>query len=463
MPMIKDDRVAFSLKIVSADAEVKGLEVAKVALVKQQSIIQKLDTANKNLFDPSNALVNAYQAELAVLTGVVCSITLEQDILDAAAKKIQNHYFPNDLSTVVPSLTSLRNVWPRVQPFALTYAIGKNYVEVYPGSTQKESDLITSILTLISSASAFTDIEKTSGQKVASAGGTCSILTYTTQSTCEAATPTPGVWTPGIATIVTYPEVQTLANNLTSAVNALKSFLTSEALLIPIDLTQQTYNDAARNNINNVILPALNTWLAYLDTMNVPGTTSAIQFPTYDSNLLAPTKLHSAQLAALQAALNSRSTFQSTRINQIAAVLGNITQDINTGEIASKSGLYGKRYGFLLLRLNALGGSLTQLNSLQIASGAQDSIKANTIATKATYFGILPTSLFKANASGSTIIHVVDPSFLTVGDQVFIYAETQEELIRGVKAISGDMVTLSDSVPAKYTTSIKTRIYKDLT
>lgn len=463
MAMTKDDRVAFSLKIVSADAEVKGLEAAKVALVTQQGVIQKLDTANKNLFDPSNLVINSYQAELAALTSIVRSVIVEQDILDAAAKKIQNHFFPNDLSAVVPSLSSLRNVWPRVQPFALTFAIGKNYFEVYPGTTQKEGDLIAPVLSLISSASIFTDIQKTSGQQVSTVGGTCSLLLYTTQATCIAATPTPGVWTPGIDTIVAYPEVQTLATNLTAAVNALKTFLLAEVALIPVDPKQQTDNDAARDNINNVILPALNTWLAYQDIKNVPNTVTPIQFPTYNPALLAPTKLHSTELAALQAAISSRSSFVTTRTGQIQVVLGNISQDINTGEITSQSGLYGKRYGFLLLRLNALGGSLTQLTSLQTASGAQDAIKANTLATKATYFSILPTSLLKANAAGSNVIHVVDPSFLAVGDQVFVFAETQEELTRGVKAIAGQMVTLSDVVPAKYTTSIKARIYKDLT
>ena len=462
MPMIKDDRVAFSLKIVNADAEVKGLEAAKASLLIQQGVIQKLDTANKNLFDPVNVLVNAYQAELASLTGIVRSVTLEQDIIDSAAKKIQNHYFPNDLSATVPSLSSLRNIWPRVQPFALTYGIGKNYVEVYPGTTQQESDLIAPVLALISSASSFSDIEKTSGQKVVTSG-TCSLPSYTTQATCEGATPSPGVWTSGPASIVTYPEVQTLATNLTSAVTALQAFLTSELALIPNDLAQQTDNNAARNDISNVILPALSAWLAYLDIRNVPNTVTAAQFPTYDSNLLAPTKLHSTQLSSLQAALATRSSFLSTRVGQISAVLGSIVQDINTGEITSKSGLYGKRYSFLLLRLNALGGSLTQLNSLQTASGAQNSIKSNTIATKATYFSIVPTTLLRANASGSPIVHVVDPSFLTVGDQVFVYAETQEELVRGIKAIYGNMITLSDSVPAKYTTSLRARIYRDLT
>jgi len=460
--MTKDDRVAFSLKIVSADAEAKGLDAAKASLLVQQAGIQKLDTANKNLFDPVNSLASAYQAELATLDGVIRSTTSEQDIVDAANKKIQNHFFPNDTSISVPDLSPFHNVWPRVQPFALSYSIGKNYVQVFPGSTTKESDKISVVTALISSASSFSDIQKTSGQKVSTVGGSCSLPSYTTQATCEAATPTPGVWTPGVATIVSYPEVQTLATALAAAVNDLKAFLLAELALIPSDPNNTAQNQAAKDDINNNILSALNAWLGYLDIKNVPNTVTASQFPTYDPSLLAPTKLHSAELSALSAALAARSTFQSIRISQLATVLGTISQDVNTGEIISKSGLYGKRYGFMLLRLNALGGSLTQLAGLMVASGAQNSIKQNTLATKATYMSILPTTLLKANASSTNIVHVVDASFLAVGNIVFVYAEGQEELTRGISAISGDMLTLSDVVPIKYTTSTKARIYKEL-
>lgn len=463
MSLAQADRIALSLKIVSADTEVAGLDAAKASLTTQQTVVQNLDSANKNLFDPTNLLVNAYQSELASLDGQVRSVTVEQDIQDSAAKKIQNHFFPNDTTISVPSLSPFRNVWPRVQPFALSYAIGKNYTQVFPGTTTKEPDLISTTLSLISSASANLDIENTSGQHVTTGAGTCSLPEFTTQSTCEAATPTPGVWTPGIPAIVSYPAVITLKSNLVSAVNTLIIFLNSELALIPTDPANQSQNNAAKNDISNIILPALNAWLANPDFQPVPGSVTPATFNSYDSSLLAPTKLHSTQINALQSALTARQTFVATRTNQLSTVLGTIDQNVDTGALNSSSGLYGKRYGFLLLRLNALGGSLTQLTGLQTATGAQDSIKANTIATKATYQSILPTSMLKANASGSTIIHLVDPSFVSQGDTVYVYAENQDELQRGVASVQGDMITLNDIIPAKYVTASKARLYKDLT
>lgn len=462
MAIPKDDRIAFSLKIVSADSEARGLDAAKASILVEATKLQKLDTANKNLFIPVNSLVDAYQAELQVLNGITRTSITEQDILDSGAKKVQNHFFPNDLSITVPSLSGSHNVWTKVKPFAITFGIGKTYVETYPGTVTKESDKIQPILTLISSATANLDIENTSGQHVDPGTGHCSLPSYTSQATCEAATPTPGVWTPGIPTIVSFPAAITLKSNLVTAVNDLVTFLNTELSLIPVDPDNIAQNDAARNDISNVILVALNSWLAQPDFNPVPFGTTPLQFPTYDSNLLAPTKLHSSQLAALQTALNTRLSFVSTRTGQVDTALGNISQDLNTGD-STGSGLYFKRYNFMVLRLNALGGSLTQLQGLQTATGAQDSIKANILSTRDIYKTILPTSKLKANANGSSTIHLEDPSFIAPGDTVYVFAENQEELQRAVKSIAGDMVILNDVIPAKYTTSSKARLYKDLT
>jgi hypothetical protein len=455
----QDDRLAFSLKIVTADTEVKALDQARAQLQVEVEKIQKLDTANKNLFDPVNSLVNGYQSERAMLSGVTRTTFAEQDIQDAAYKKPRNAFFPNDINTSVPSLAGTQNIWTQVAPFALNTALGKTYSQAYPGSTQKEQDLIDAVQALITAAAAYADIEKTSGQKVSVVGGSCSNPTYTTQITC---TSNGGTWTPGVSTIVAYPEVIQLATDMTAAVNALKAFITSELAAIPTDpnTSNQALNDAAKNDINNVILPALNAWLGYVDYQNVPGSVTPIQFPSYDPSLLAPTKLHSTQLTALQSALSARVSYISTRLGEIDTILGTINQNLTDGTVTG-SGLYFKRYGLVSLRLNALGGSLIQLVGMTTASGAQQSIKQSIVNNKATYLLVLPTSGFKANANGTNMISVLDPSLFQVGDTVWIYADKQEEIVRAIKAIDGDRITLNSEVPAKYRASDKARIYKE--
>lgn len=462
MPLSQDDRIAFSSKIVSADADIAGLEQAKVYLLKQTDKVQKLDTANKNLFDPVNTLVNQYQSELEKLDGVVRSTFLEQDIQDSANSRMRNYFFPNDTNVVVPSLSSVFNVWSKAKPFALTYAIGKNYQEVYPSSTTKEADLINSVLAIISSASSYMDIELTAGQNCVSTGS-CSLPQYTTQLTC---TSNLGVWTPGPDSIVTYPAVHTLRDSLVTAVNSLVSFVNTELTTIVTtdkNTANQTQNNAAISNINTVILPAINTWLAYSDFNTSHGQTTCVGFYSYDANLLAPTKLHSTQLTTLQTALNNRISYIATRVGQVNAILGSISQNLSTGNITSESGLYGIRYDYLTLRLDSLNGSLIELVGYQTSTSAQDDIKSSTLSNKAIYFSIVPTTALKNSGNGSSTINVQNASFLNPGDQVFLYAEGQTELLRAVKSVTGTLVVLNDIVPTKYKTINSLRLYKDLT
>lgn len=439
MPLSQDDRTIFSLKIVSVDTEVAGIESAKVLLQSKIVNIQKLDDANKNLFTPVDTLVQGYQNEYQYIDGNQRTTITEQDILNSANKKFQNHFFPNDPQTAVPSLSASNNVWTQPQPFALTYALGKNYTEDY-GSVSNENSLIATALGYITDAGMYTDIQNTTGQQ-------CTTVMLTD-------------------TIADYPAIHTLKDNLVSAINDLITALTSEvAAIITNDsnTSRQTQNDTAIDYINNTILPALNTWIAYPDFNTAHGETTCSGFNSHNPATLAPTKLHSTELTALQTALNDRSTFLTTRTSQLDTNLGTIVQDVSTGDITSSSGLYGQRYGFLSLRLNSFGGSLIQLVSLENSITAQEQVKTNLLQTKSTYYSILPTSLFQAPASGTPIIHLKDTSFLSVGDLVYIKAEKQNELLRSIKSVNGNTVTLNDSIPAKYRPNEHARLYKDLT
>lgn len=459
MPLAQADRNSFSLFIVNSAAQIAGLLKAKEQLAAEVTKAQKLDDANKNLLDPANAMATAYQSEMNALDGNLRTTVTETNVQDAAKKVLQNYFFPNDTTVTVPDLASAHNIWIQANPFANSYAIGKNYTEGY-GSTPKEGDLITSILGYITAAGAFTDIQNTSGQSCG-ATGTCSLPIYTTQVTCEA---NAGVWTPGPDLIANDPAIQTLKTNIVAAVNSLKTFLLAEvALIVTNDPANQTNNQAAINNINTVIIPALNTWLAYVDFNTAHGQSTCAGFNAYNSNLLAPTKLHSVQLSALQTALNTRSSFITTRVGQLNTVLGSITQDLTNGNVTASSGLYGKRFGFLSLRLNLFGGSLSKVVSLNASNGAQDSIIGNIKSTTATYMGLIPTSVFSAPGNGTSSITVADPSHFAPGDAVYVMAEGQEELQRAVKSVTGNNVILNDIVPAKYRPAEKARLYKDLT
>lgn len=464
MPINQPDRIAFSLAEVQANAKIKAINTAKAQIQASIAQLQALDTANDNLFIPANALINEYQNEFQYLDGNVRSVIVEQDIQDSANKKFQNHFFPNDPQTAVPALSTTQNVWTQFPPFASTYAVGLNYVQVYPSTITYEVQVINNILAFITAAGAFFDIENTSGQHaIPNPAGTCSISMYTDEATCVANS---GIWTPGPDIIESYAAVVTLKNNIVAAVNSLVSILNLEVAAIPTNdpnSTNQTQNNAAITYINSTFLPAINAWLANPDFNPVPGSVTTIaQFYAYNSNLLAPTKLHSTQLATLHAALSARLTFTTTRIAQLNTVLGSISQNISDGTVTS-SGLYGERFGFLALRLHILTGSLIQLNGLLNTTNAQTAIAASIAQNRDTYYGILPTSALQAPGNGTATISLVDVSFLSVGDIIHMVADNQPEITRGIKSINVNSVVLSDVVPPQISPATNGRLYKDLT
>jgi hypothetical protein len=440
MPTAQADRISFSSYEVQAPTQIAGVMAAQASVAAQQVKAQAIDTANMNLFIPGNTLINQYQVEFNSVDGNTRTTIAEQDIVNAANKKLQNDFFPNDTTQAVPSLSALHNVWPYLNPFALSFAIGKNYLETYTTLTPNEDAEITAIQGYFTTLSGNTDIQNTTGQKA------------------DTVLSNP---------IITYTALQTLSTNLNAAVAAWKTALQAQAaaiaLIVDSNPTNTAQNTAALTNINSVIIPAINAFLALPTFTPMPGSTTGTVFNSTNPATLTPhPQLYSVNLATFTAAVTARATFVATRTAQLNTILGTIAQDMTTGNVTSSSGLYGQRYGFLALRLNALNGSLTVLSSFMTATSAQTNIIANIKSTAATYYSIIPTTAFNANANGTPFVSLADVSFLNVGDSVYVMADNQVEIPMAIKTIVGNAVTLNDNVPAKYTIASNVRLYKDL-
>jgi hypothetical protein len=113
--------------------------------------------------------------------------------------------------------------------------------------------------------------------------------------------------------------------------------------------------------------------------------------------------------------------------------------------------------------LNVLTGSLTKLNGLKSTSTAQTAIANSIAANRSVYYSICPTSIFQSPGNGTAVISLADVSFISPGDLVYISADNQDELIRAIKSINGNSVTLNDQVPPQYSPATNGRLYKDLT
>lgn len=460
MPLSQDDRIAFSKKIVEAPFTIAAINKSKETIQIEKQKIEKLDNGHKNLVDGRTVEVDAYQGELIKLDGITRSNLTNQDQEDAANFVLGNNLYPNDPQNPPPSTAP--QVWTKTKPYARNKAVGKFYNENYGATVTKESDLISAVTSAITNIQGTYHImEQVTGENCVTIPGSCSNPLYTSEATCLL---NGGTWTPDTDLIATYPAVQTDLTNLITAVNTLRTFLLSELPLIytsSFDATRNTESQAAIDDINNVIIPAIDTWLALPDFNNAHGQTTCVGFYAYNASLLAPTKLSSTYISTFVSALSTRLSFASTRQSQLTTYLGSVTQDLSTGNFTG-SGLYYERWSFIGLRLNMLGGSLITLRGFERAQGAQDDQISNITTAKATYELILRCTAFSAPATGTKYLSVKSTSGFSVGDNVFVMADNQQELVRTIEAIEGNRIIFGQIIPANYRENSFGRVYKDI-
>jgi hypothetical protein len=427
----KDERIQISKKQVSIAADNAAADITKAQLESLKTSLQIKDNAHKNIIEVLNVLINAYQVEFTQYDGNARIQLTEADFTNSANKIFQNYFFPNDGATPLPSLSSGR--WPNFIPFAKNIALGKKYAETYD-HTNGESDLMTLISAQIVIMETYTAMGRSTGQK---------------------AIP--------VNQIVTDADVQTTATNIKNYVNSWKTILRGlPALVTSLDTNagRMAENDIARNSTTPP-LSTINVWLALADFDTNHGQTTEAGFNSYNVNLLQPTKFRAAELLPLKNLLVSRSSYVATRMGQLSTNLGTISQNTD-GSVASSSGFYGQRFGWIDLRLNLLNGSLNATSGLERSQNAQDQIKASNNNAGTLYNTILKTVLFRASASGTSTIQVIDSTGFSSGNTVFIVGDDLDEISATIVSISANAIFLNVEIPKKYARESNSRIYKVL-
>lgn len=460
MSLSQDDRISISKKILDIPKEDAGSLDNKAKLEVVRVKAQAADDANKSLMDGKTLFINAYQKELGRQDGNDRLEVVEQDVIDSAQNKLGNFFSPNTISTPTPSNPD--GIWKNFIPFSGNKAIGKTYLEVY-GTTVKEGDKITAVNGFITTMEGFSAIQRSTGQSCG-ASGTCDLPIYTTETTCEAATPIPGVWTPGPDLIADDPMVHAAAADLVTAVTDWKTFIQATLPFVVAtdpNPTKQAENNAAIADINNTI-SIINTWLALPDFDTAHGQTTCVGFNSYNVNLLNPTKFRAAELQAIKDEITARLAFITTRISQINANLGTVVQDMTTGTLTTTTGLYGSRMNILNLRLNLINGSLRKLEGIKLGKKAQDEAIASNVSATSVYTEVLLVSAFVAPSIGTPVINIKDSTGFALFDAVYVMSDTQQEIATTIIGINGNTVTLGVVIPAKYRQNENARIYKTL-
>jgi hypothetical protein len=458
MALSKQDRIAFSKKIVGAESEKASIDSSKKKIEVEKQKAFEIDQANKNLIDPKTNLINAYHTELSRYNGILRTSLTETDFLDAAELKLGNSLYPNDAQNPPPSLAP--NVWTKTVPYARTKAVGKLNNEAYPAASAAEQSKINNILTSINTIEGFPLIERVTGQECAPTG-TCSIPNYTTQSSCVN---NGGVWTPGPDAIGPNAALLAAYNTLVTQVNDLKNYvLTTQGLILTNDPvpSRQAQNNTAISNIPTFVA-AIDAWLALTPFNTGHGQTTCSGFNSYNPALLGATRLQAGNLTTFKNAILARQSFVSNRITQIDTNLGAINQNLSNGS-ATGSGLYFERWNFILLRLNFFGGSLIAFKGFEKAIQAQDALKDQIDLAKDTYSNLLTASILSAPSNGTKVLHLKSIGDLAQGDKIFLVSDTQEELSFKIASVQGNRITVDREVPAKYRPAEFARVYKDKT
>ena len=459
MTISQTDRIIITKKMVSVPLDNASADRTKAQIDAAAATSQTKDTANKNLMDSFTPLINGYQSEVSYYDGNQRTQLVEQDIQDSSNRVKDCPFFPNDPTTPLPSLPS--GVWTYMGAFALNKAIGKTYTEGWAASIANETALVISINAQIAQIQALSGMNRSTGQvAISGTPAHCSLPAFTNQPDCLTGG---GTWIPDTPDqIVIDPIMQGYGTNLKNLVDSWRTVLTNANNSVPMfdtDPTRYASNVSTQSDIINA-LSIINTWWNRADFDTNHGQTTVSGFNNYDYNTLQPTKFRQTELQLLINEINARSSTSGARITTISDYLGNIVQSLTDGTITSSTGLYGKRYGFIDIRLNSITGSLSELKGFQMGSTAQDQFKAGNTSALNAYSAVIVCTPLRAPALGTSTIQVVNGALFSISDSVYLVADGCDEISATILSISGNTVSLSTNVSQKYTTDNSSRIYK---
>lgn len=440
MSFSKDERISLSKSIIEIPDQISNLDKnLSIISISQQDLLNK-DNFTKGLAEKKTVLIDFYQKELKYINGRDSVSVTETDIQNSAQKKPANIFFPADQSFPTPSCPD--GVWKNFVPLVLSGAIGKGRLETYGTAANYEMQDMPIALTAIDNfVTTYTLLLRTTGQG------------------CVVGIP------PNPDVISSDPAVTAALNDIITKVNTVKTILQSERSEILLntdtDLTRSSETNANKLSIEAAI-SAIDAWLAYPNFNTAHGKTTCVDFFAYNPSLLAPTKGYDTQIQALKNALLLRKSYYPTRESQILSYLGAVTQNTGTGELTATSGMYGDRAKLFDLRLNLIGGSLAIYQASLKSSNAIVQQKNALLNKQDVYNSFLKTTKLKAPSNGTSFLHVVSSTGYSVGQTIYLMANTQQEIELTIEQISGTMIKVSKNIPPTYRPSDGARIYLDL-
>lgn len=224
---------------------------------------------------------------------------------------------------------------------------------------------------------------------------------------------------------------------------ALKGFLDNELIALNSNAstgTEATEILAAKTAVQNTI----NSIVAW---QLLPSTTVTSRFG--DTNL-----------NNLSADFTTRSGLLSTRVSQITAAIGALSQD---GEGAfTGTGHFLSLFKWIDLRINITYGSLRNFYNWDLIISFIDSKILGENNKKTEYEKIMVVKRIVSEITGNDELTLTDVTDLSISDAVKILDEDSPSLAVTILNITGNVVQLSSNIPVSYTVDKQARLIKEL-
>jgi len=236
----------------------------------------------------------------------------------------------------------------------------------------------------------------------------------------------------------TYQGILTqLTNRIKTTAALWDTALANQLVQLNINIDEPAQITAAKSAITTA-RTAYSTWFALADTG-------------------ASGKFVDTSLNNLATAYNARNSGIATRVGQITAGLGSVSQDAEG--VFSGGGNYLQRYKCLGFLINTANGPIYQANGLKAAkTNFEDKVKS-TADKLATFSNLVRYGAGTKDPVGSTLI-IDGASQFAPSDAVILTANDLASIECTIVSISGNSVVLSATIPKAYTKATKVGIIK---
>lgn len=506
------ERIAVSRRMVKIPIESGGFDDGIVNMAANEAIFASVDAGNKKFFDHWNTLFNAYFVEL-IAFGVTAPDTItEANFNDGAGIEFAtNLFYPVQISPPEPTLTLNQNLAPLLNPttatpttydFAPVPSTWSAVVSGAGGESDIASDLAALCQICLSGidvgvadtyipASPFNDYSGETHLHIFASdtpvgsyvivsdnvggGGYVVAVTGATVSNVTPVRPVCGSGTcvAGASTIVRQQATfwsNAERNNLATATPYTVVASSVYNYMIVAGVTSGPWDLKLDAEIVGLVanddrrIPQKTEISSALAAINAPKAAIAAWTAFTNTDGGGNSKFNDTALTAFSSAAAARTIKISSRISEIVNAAGTLVAG-SGGTFSGTPGFVYNRFDLLDKRINRQYGSLRRYYN-QIKSRSFMQNLSDTNSTLLGYYEtVMVASKFATNATGGSLIKIVDTAGFFPGDVCYVYDEIVgielSGIIVGVNPADGS-VQLSFDVPDTYLRENLSRLYKIL-